>query len=105
MGSAKDLDTAKAEFKAAWDIAGTLIAAEPSLHCDVQPCGPEKDQLTFAGGLSVRSYRGSGSCSFTDRRRHGAAGSDGTKARDQLHDLAGRHFRPWRREDVEFDGG
>ena len=64
-----------------------------------------KRQLAFAGGLSARSYRGSGSCSFTDGRRYGAAGNDGTKARDQLHDLAGRHFRPWRREDVEFDGG
>jgi hypothetical protein len=82
-----------------------VAAAEPSLHCNVQPCGPGKDQLTFAGGLSARSYRGSGSCSFTDGRRHGTAGNDGTKARDQLHDLAGRHFRPWRREDVEFDGG
>jgi len=64
-----------------------------------------KRQLAFAGGLSARSYRGSGSCSFTDGRRYGAAGNDGTKARDQLHDLARRHVRPWRIEDVEFDGG
>ena len=68
-----------------------------SSACDVE------NQL--AGGLSARSYRGSGSCSFTDGRRDGAAGHDGTKVRDELHDLAGCHFRPWRREDVELDGG